>query len=90
VSVLLVSYALRNNTKDYSPLYDAIKNHTGLWFHYFENIWIIESTLTADAFAKSLYPFIETTDHLLVIRLQKEYQGWLPKEAWEWLNNRQY
>ncbi len=60
------------------------------WWHYFETVWIIESNTTADAFAKSLYPFIENTDHLLVVRLAKEHQGWLPGDAWTWLNGRTY
>ncbi len=90
MSVLLVTYTLRNKTKDYSPLFNAIKTQTGWWWHYFDTMWIIESTLGATAFAQSLYPFIETTDHLFVVRLAKEYNGWLPKEAWEWLSARHY
>jgi hypothetical protein len=90
LSVLLVTYSLRNQEKDYSPLYNAIQKNTGWWWHYFDTVWIIESNTTADAFAKSLYGFIESTDHLLVVRITKEHQGWLPKEAWEWLNARTY
>ena len=90
MSVLLVTYTLRNQTKDYSPLFTAIKGHTGLWWHYFDTVWIVESNLTADRFAKHLYQFIERSDHLFVVRLTKEHQGWLPKEAWDWLNARTY
>ena len=89
MSVLLISCNLRSKTKDYTPFYNAIRNHTGTWWHY-NDIWMVQSNSTADAFAKSLYPFIENSDHLLVIKVAKEYQGWLPEEAWKWLNNRQY
>lgn len=43
-----------------------------------------------DQFAKSLYPYIEASDYLLVARLQSEHQGWLPPDAWNWLNSKFY
>ena len=90
MSVLLVTYTHRSPTKDYTPFFNAIKNHTGWWWHYFGTVWIVESSMNANKFAESLYPFIENTDHLFVARLAKEYGGWLPKEAWDWLNARRY
>ena len=88
--VLLITYTLRNQSKDYSGLFNAIKTHTGWWWHYFETVWIVQSNSTADQLAKQLYSYIENGDHLLVVRLHKDYQGWLPKDAWDWLNARHY
>jgi len=88
VAILLITYKTRNPTKDYGPLYEGIRNNCSKWWHYLDDVWIVETTDSADELAKKLYPLILRNDHLLVVRLVKEYQGWLPKEAWDWLNER--
>jgi hypothetical protein len=55
-----------------------------------DNTWLVATSYSADQFAKLLYPHIVNTDHLLVMKAQKEYQGWLPKEAWDWLNSKYF
>jgi hypothetical protein len=88
--VLIVNYTLKNRLKDYSPLFDAIKN-CGEWWHFMEATWIINTTHSPDAVARHLNNFIDSNlDFLLVCRLSSEHQGWLPKEAWDWLNSKQY
>lgn len=85
--VLLVNYALRNANKDYSNLFATIKNNSKKWWHYLDGTWIVDTNDSADAFAKKLYPFIEKSDGLLVVKITREHQGWLPKDAWDWLND---
>jgi hypothetical protein len=88
--VLIVTYALNNKAWDYTALFTAIKNNGGRWWHFMESTWIVDTHYTADQFAKLLYPHIFTTDSLLVARLNGEHYGWLPKDAWDWLNSKQY
>jgi hypothetical protein len=88
--VLLVTYTLRNKFKSYDPLFEAIKANSTRWFHYIDSAWVVETILTADQFAHKLYPFIEQPDYLLVVRIINDHQGWLPKEAWDWLNSIHY
>jgi len=90
MSVLLISYTLRNTQKDYSQLFEAIKNKSNGWWHYPDNIWIVNTGDSADTFAKKLYPFLEKPDYLFVVKITSEHQGWLPKEAWDWLNKVKY
>lgn len=81
-----VIYQLKNKTKDYSNLFNKIKSY-GTWMHYIDTLWIIQSSLSADAISESLFPFIDQSkDYLLVIRITSEYQGYLPKDAWEWMS----
>jgi hypothetical protein len=88
--VLLINYALQNQFKDYRPLFEAIKN-CGPWWHFMDTTWIVNTVRTPDTVSRHLQSFIDTdSDYLLVIRLQKNYQGWLPKDAWDWLNNKQF
>jgi hypothetical protein len=88
--VLIITYALNNQAKDYAPFFEAIKANATEWWHFMDSTWIVNTTHGAHQFAQLLYPCIETSDRLLVARLQGEHQGWLPTEAWMWLNNKQY
>lgn len=88
--VLLVSYELKNKARDYTQFFNAIKSNSTTWMHYLGNTWVVESHLNATQYAQKLYPFFETTDFLLVVRITRERQGWLPKEAWDWFNKVTY
>jgi hypothetical protein len=86
VNVLLITYTLKNRFKDYSPFYNIIKANCSEWWHYFDTTWIVVTKHPAHDFANLLYPHMEDSDRLLVIKVQKDYQGWLDKPAWDWLN----
>lgn len=88
--VLLINYELRDVTKDYTPFLDAIKANCAEWWHFLPHTWIVATVHSSDDFAKLLYPHMLNTDSLLVVRLESDHQGWLVKDAWEWLNRQQY
>jgi hypothetical protein len=90
VSLLLINQELKSTTHNYAPFYAALKGNCAEWWHFMEHTWIVSTNHSADEYAKLLYPHMLRTDHLLVIKLQKDYQGWLPPEAWEWLNAKSY
>jgi hypothetical protein len=90
VNVLLINHELNDTDKDYGPFYETIKNNSLHWWHFMERTWIISTVLSSDQFAKLLYPHMLNTDNLLVIKVQKDYQGWLAKEAWDWLNEKYF
>jgi len=83
--VILVSYDLHKPVKDYEKLHVAIKN-LGNWWHYLESVWLIETNSSASDIGKHLIQFIDKDDRLTAIRVSKDYDGWLPTEAWNWLN----
>jgi hypothetical protein len=90
VSVLIITYAHNNPQKDYAPFFDAVKGNCDYWWYYLNATWIVVTDHSANDFAKLLYPHIETTDRLLVAKLAGDHQGWLPEDAWKWLNEKQY
>lgn len=90
MNVLLITHALRNRLKDYSPFFNVIKTSCNEWWHYFDTTWIVVTPYTADQFANLLYPHMEQADRLLVVKLQKDYQGWLDEKAWDWLNEKNF
>ena len=90
MAMLLVTFESKTLGKDYSPLYKAITDSSLRWWHYMDNVWIVEANISADAYARKLFPYFTTNDRLLVVRITAESQGWLPKEAWDWLRSRNY
>lgn len=87
--VLIINCVLRNQLRDYTPFFNAIRANSA-WWHFMDPTWIVNTNKTPHEFANLLYPHMENTDSLLVARLTGEYEGWLPKEAWEWLNVKNY
>ena len=85
--IVLITYDLNKPGKDYGSLYDAIKK-IGAWWHYLDSTWLVETSMTTLQISEQLRKETDENDYLLIIRVYKDYQGWLKKEAWEWLNSK--
>lgn len=88
MAVYLITYDLHKAGQDYEGLYEAIKNSsTGVWSHRLDSTWIIKSNLTVNEVSNNIKAKVDDNDHFLVIEVKNNKQGWLPKEAWNYLNN---
>lgn len=83
----LISYDLNNPGKNYSPLYDAIKN-IGTWWHCLDSTWLVSTTMAATQVRDKLKPFLDQNDELLVAELSGE-AAWIGfnYECSNWLKN---
>lgn len=66
--LFLISYDLRHINKDYSKLYDAIKNE-GEWRHTLESTWFIKTNPNncAALIYKNIKPTISEEDTLFIV-----------------------
>ncbi|MCX8819277.1 hypothetical protein [Vibrio parahaemolyticus] len=80
-----ITYDLKSPNRNYSGLYDAIKA-TGKWWHYLESTWLVVTDETPQQIWTRLQPSVDNDDNLLIIEVKNNAQGWLPKEAWDWIN----
>lgn len=87
--VLLISYEIKNKSRDLTALKDTIKS-AKTWWHHMGNVWIVQTDLSPDDWYKKLVKHIYRDDNLLIIRVNQSFSGWLPQTAWEWLNKRTY
>jgi hypothetical protein len=87
--VLLITYDLRAPGRDYTTLHAAIKS-AGTWWHHLESTWIIETTASPKQWYEFLAKHMDANDFILILQIQKNAWGILPKQAWEWLNQRNY
>ena len=91
--VYMISYKIDPSKKDYISLFEKIKS-LGTWMHYFNDFWLLQpsSSMTPKDIYDKLIPFIDgDTDYLLIMQIaSKEASGWLPKDAWDWINLREF
>lgn len=75
---------------DYTEFHNSLTTAKGVinWWHYIDNAYIIitEKSTTAtnvSDFVQQKMP----NKHFMVSELNlKNHNGWLPKEAWDWIN----
>lgn len=82
----IVSYDLISN-KDYSKLYEAIRNY-GSYAHVLESVWIIKSSSSSSNIRDNLKSYLDSDDKLFVAKLTGE-SAWknLPKDVSDWIKN---
>jgi hypothetical protein len=57
------------------------------WWHYIDNVYIVKTSLSEDAISEMIRDTTKEAN-LLVIKVNiKDSQGWLPKEAWDWIKS---
>lgn len=91
--VLMIAYELHRPGQHYSDLYEEIKKvSNGLWWHYLTSHWLIETHLSPQQVWERLAAHVDKNDSVLVMRVTNSpsASGWLPQDAWNWLNARTY
>jgi len=84
--ILIVSYDLKE-LRDYTQFYDALKAQgTSSWWHYLSSTWLLSTMRTPQQVADQLRPYMGNGDFLLIGEFGHSYAGWLPREAWDWIN----
>lgn len=80
----MITYDLKVPGRNYESLYQGIKA-SGKWWHYLESSWIIVSNESSQQVWNRLAASIDQSDRLLIIEVRRDSYGWLPKDAWEWI-----
>jgi len=83
--VYVVSYDLRKPGQDYKNLFDELQASPG-WWHFLDSTWLIATSESANELYNRLRTHLDRDDSILVIQAGADRQGWLPKKAWEWID----
>lgn len=87
MAVYCVSYDLNKQGQNYNALYDELKKTDCL--HILGSTWLVSSNESANQLSSRLQKVMDTNDRLFVSRVnQWQYDGWLPKTFWEWVDAR--
>ena len=82
--VYVVSYDLRKPGQDYKGLFNELQASPN-WWHYLESTWLIATSEDANQLYNRLASHLDQGDSILIIQAGTAMQGWLPREAWEWI-----
>lgn len=75
---------LRNDT----DLIREIKNLGPGWAQAMDSTWIVATELSAQQIVDRLLPYMDGEDDgFLVNELSTQYDGWLPMDIWDWIEN---
>lgn len=83
--VYLITYDINSTIKDYSELYDAIKEISIDYQHPLESVWLVNTNLDRIQVFNALHDKMARQDYLLILEVCGEYYGWLNKSVWDWL-----
>ncbi|MBI4706379.1 MAG: hypothetical protein HY761_00435 [Candidatus Omnitrophica bacterium] len=80
-----INYDLKAPNRNYDGLFVEIKK-SPKWWHFLESTWIIATDETPSQIWNRLIANLDKNDYLLIIEVKDNVQGWLPKEAWDWIH----
>lgn len=88
----IITYDLKDTSKDYMPLYDAIKSlsdNYDPWQHFLESAWLVRTELTAKEISEKLMPHLCDNKNLLFVSEidLDNNDGWIGVPTWKWLKN---
>ena len=77
----------RDLATDYNQLHENIKNDPNIldWWHYITSSYLLVSQLSVNDLANKIINYFPNHRFLLIKVDPHTSQGWLPKDAWEWL-----
>jgi hypothetical protein len=82
-----INYDLKRPGQNYDALHEAIKG-CGAWWHYLGSTWLVDTNLNAKGVWDRLSPHVDKNDSMLIVGITRDYSGWLPQAAWDWINQR--
>ncbi|MBI4216279.1 MAG: hypothetical protein HY687_02640 [Chloroflexi bacterium] len=90
MTMYLVSYSLTPK-RDIDALLNEFQSSLG-WAHYVDESWLIATHETVQQLYERLAKHFQRSDRLLIMQVQptSQYQGWLPKEFWDWIERYKY
>jgi hypothetical protein len=82
----LISYDLKQSADKYAPFIAEIQK-SERWWHFITNTWVVLRRDALVELSAKLRPLIFQTDQLLIMPAKGPADGWLPPEAWKWIND---
>ena len=85
--VYMITYDLKKPGQNYEKVIKAIKSaSTGVWCTYWESSYLIKSQLSVQQICDMITPHLDPNDCLFVVECKFNYQGWLSKDQWKYIN----
>ena len=88
--VILLSYDLNGHERPstYEDVKEMIDRYAISTKKPLYSQWLIETEDTVQTWSDRMKAVTDEDDYWLIIKVQRPYQGWLPKAVWDWLDGR--
>jgi hypothetical protein len=87
--VYLIKYELNKPGKDYSSLYNALRQYQYIRDDSLHSAWFVSTTWTAAQIYEHVRLHFDVNDRIFITMLHRgENHGWLNKDVWTWINAR--
>lgn len=84
MAVYNVSYDLNSPGQRYDDLRNEIKS-LGPWCTYLESTFLVKSALTVQQIENKLAQHLDSSDRMLICKVEKPIGGWLSDDEWKWI-----
>ena len=81
----IVCCDLNQPAQKYEGFFNELKQ-SDFWWHYLSGTWIVKRRETLVEMSNKLRPLIFSSDRLLILPAKGPADGWLPQDAWIWIN----
>jgi hypothetical protein len=88
--VLLIIYDLNNHERPsgYQAVRAVIERYAASVRKPLYSQWFVETADDPQTWSERIQAVADPDDSWFVVRVQRPYQGWLPREIWNWLRAR--
>lgn len=80
----IITYDLKQPADKYVPLFDELKR-SHKWWHFMTGTWLVLRTDALVELGPKLRGMIFQSDRMLIMPAKGPAEGWLPREAWDWI-----
>ena len=82
--IYVVSYDFKGSPAAYPAFFEELKCFPA-WCHYLDGTWLVATDLSSKAIFNRLRPHLDENVNVLILEAAGDFSGWLPKKAWEWI-----
>ena len=85
--VLLISYDLNNHERpvSYKAVQAVTERYAASARKPLYSQWLVDTADDPQIWSDRIQAVADLDDSWFVVRVQRPYQGWLPREIWDWL-----
>ena len=83
--ILLVACEFGPENIEGAKAVEEILDKTPGWCRYLQSTWLICTPETPLELTTHFTPHLTPADRLLIIKVDAPFNGWLPREAWDWM-----
>lgn len=86
--VCFITYDLNSEGQNYEDVIKTIKDCAvdGKWYSCCRSSYLIKTDMKVDEINDKIHQYLDKNDTLFVVEVTSNYQGWINKKDWDFVN----